>query len=58
VILENDHILINYPKGKNYQMGEAREGVVVNKLNLALEPSFVIKFYLQKLSFWGDSTQI
>ena len=58
VILESEYILINFPKGKNYQVGEARSGVIVNKLNLKLEPSFVIKFYLEKLSSFGDSSQI
>ena len=41
-----------------YQYGKARTGVIVFKLDLKLESSYFIKFYLQKHLFWGGNDQI
>ena len=43
-------VVISYPKGKNFQFGESRKGVMVGGLGLTVDPVEVVKFYLGKLS--------
>ena len=43
-------VVISYPKGKNFQFGESRKGVMVGGLGLTVDPVEVVKFYLDKLS--------
>ena len=42
--------MVNYPKGKNFQFGESRKGVMVGNLGLTVDPVEVVKYYLGKLS--------
>ena len=55
---EEEGMVVKFPKGKQYQFGEAREGVMLNQPDLVVNPVEVLKKYVSELSTVGNSTSL
>ena len=49
VFKEEELWIANFPKGKQYQYGEAREGVLVSQPKMRVNPTEVVRFYKEKI---------
>lgn len=58
IVEEDEDIVVNFPKGKQYQYGESRAAVILDQPQLKINPVFVIKFYLRKLQELGKGSQL
>ena len=50
ILEEEEDLVVIYPKGKQYQYGEARESVMLSQPSLEVNPVEVVKEYLRRLS--------
>ena len=49
VVEEDGSFVVNFPKGKQYQFGEARMSVILSQPQLPINPVIVLKQYLARL---------
>ena len=50
ILEEGGDLVVVYPKGKQYQYGEARESVMLSQTGLEINPVEVVKIYLRRHS--------
>ena len=55
---DGQDLLILFPKGKQYQYGEARMGVMTNQPQLAVNPVDVVKVYLHQLKTYPGEGEV
>ena len=55
---DGQDLLILFPKGKQYQFGEARMGVMTSQPQLAVNPVHVVKVYVQKLKTYPGAGEV
>ena len=58
LVLEGTTVSVNFPKGKQYQMGEARSSIIVDQPQLSISLVKVLKFYTKKLKSFKASNDI
>ena len=56
LVEEDGDFIVNFPKGKQYQHGESREGVILNQPNLKVNPVEVLKVYLDRLKSFSNAS--
>ena len=49
IVEEEDDLVVLFPKGKQYQFGEARESVILSQPQLKINPVVVLKSYIRRL---------
>ena len=54
ILEEGADLVVVYPKGKQYQYGEARESVMLSQPGLEVNPVVVVKSYLRRLFELGN----
>ena len=54
ILEEGGDLVVVYPKGKQYQYGEARESVMLSQPGLEINPVEVVKIYMRRLSELGN----
>ena len=55
VVEEDGSFLVNFPKGKQYQFGEARTSVMLSQPQLPINPVVVLKHYLARLGTFSEA---
>ena len=58
VVEEDNDLVVNFMKGKQYQFGESRTAVILDQPQLEVNPVMVIKYYLGKLLEFGEASQL
>ena len=58
IVEEEEDIVVNFPKGKQYQFGESKTAVILNQPQLKVNPVLVIKFYVRKVQEFGKDSQL
>ena len=55
LVEEEGDFVVNFPKGKQYQHGESREGVILSHPKLKIDPVIVLKEYLIRLKSFSNA---